>query len=205
MKKLSIVLSVVLILSMLLAACGAGAYFYLKNKNSAAEETAAVHIESEQPGMSLSAAEPKAEAAAPENIINSESDMNRAITNALAKQKKPLAYLKGVNWFCSSELANDTAFKNYMQNLDNTLKQNLKNNIMGLTEAPEKDEITAKLAVDNNRNLIKAVITESSNSEETDKIVLQSINETFEGEKSPILSDSPLKADMYYFKVVIKL
>ena len=136
--------------------------------------------------------------------VSSNGDINKAITKALSAGEN-LITLRGINWFCASELFSDRAFKNYMQNIDNTLKQNLKSNIMGVTEIPPKNEITVKLAVDNQRNLRKAVISESSDSEEVDKIVLRSINETFEGEKSPILTDSPLKADMYYFKVVIKL
>ena len=61
------------------------------------------------------------------------------------------------------------------------------------------------MAVDNNGNLLKTVISDSSGSEQIDNIVLQSINETFQGEKSPILTDSPLKSDKYYLKVIIKL
>ncbi|MBR1942959.1 hypothetical protein IJ843_04420 [bacterium] len=134
----------------------------------------------------------------------SHGDINKAITNALSNGKN-LITLRGVNWKCEAELFSDRAFKKYLQGLDNTLKQNLKNNIMMVTEVPPKNQVVTKFAVDNNRNLRKVVITESSGSDEVDEIVLRSINETFEGEKSPILSDSPLKAAMYFFEVVIKL
>ncbi len=132
------------------------------------------------------------------------SDINKAITKALSSGRN-LITLRGVNWKCEAELFSDRAFKKYLQNVDNKLKQNLKNNIMAVTEIPPKNQVTAKFAIDNNRNLRKVIITQSSGSEEVDEIVLQSINETFEGEKSPILTDSPLKAAMYFFAVVINL
>ena len=76
---------------------------------------------------------------------------------------------------------------------------------MDVSETPTNNTVTVKMAVDNNRNLIKVAVADSSGSAQVDNIVLQSINETFEGEKSPILNDSPQKADVYYLKVVIKL
>jgi len=134
----------------------------------------------------------------------SSTDVNQAIANAFTNGRGSVS-LKELNWFCTSELFSDKVFKNYLQNLDNTLKQNLKNNILNATEVPQKDTVAAKFAVDNNGNLQKVIISESSGSEEIDNIVLQSINESFEGEKSQILNDSTLKSDMYYLKVVIKL
>ncbi len=136
------------------------------------------------------------------NSVN--GDINKAITKALSANKN-LITLRGVNWKCEAELFSDRAFKKYLQNIDNTLKQNLKGNIMGVTEVPPKNQVITKFAVDNNRNLRKVIITQSSGSSEVDEIVLRSINETFEGEKSPILTDSPLKSAMYFFEVVIKL
>lgn len=138
------------------------------------------------------------------NKKTSSGDINKAITNALSSGKN-LITLRGINWKCEAELFSDRAFKKYLQGLDNTLKQNLKNNIMGVTEIPPRNQVVTRFAVDNNRNLRKVIITQSSGSDEVDQIVLRSINETFEGEKSPILSDSPLKAAMYFFEVVIKL
>lgn len=134
----------------------------------------------------------------------SHGDVNKAIANAFAQGGSGVS-LRGLNWFCTSELFSDRTFKNYLQNLDNSLKQNLKNNILNAVEVPPKDTVAAKFAVDNNGNLQKVIISESSGSEEIDNIVLQSINESFQGEKSQILNDSALKADMYYLKVVIKL
>ena len=134
----------------------------------------------------------------------SHGDVNKAIANAFAQNGSGVS-LRGLNWFCTSELFSDRIFKNYLQNLDNTLKQNLKNNILNATQTPPKDTVAAKFAVDNNGNLQKVIISESSGLEEIDNIVLQSIKESFEGEKSMILNDSALKSDMYYLKVVIKL
>ena len=134
----------------------------------------------------------------------SHGDVNKAIANAFSQGGSRVS-LRGLNWFCTSELFSDRTFKNYLQNLDNTLKQNLKNNILNATQTPPKDSVSAKFAVDNNGNLQKVIISESSGLEEIDNIVLQSIKESFEGEKSMILNDSALKSDMYYLKVVIKL
>lgn len=134
----------------------------------------------------------------------SHGDVNKAIANAFSQGGSRVSF-RGLNWFCTSELFSDRTFKNYLQNLDNTLKQNLKNNILNATQTPPKDSVSAKFAVDNNGNLQKVIISESSGLEEIDNIVLQSIKESFEGEKSMILNDSALKSDMYYLKVVIKL
>ena len=92
-----------------------------------------------------------------------------------------------------------------MQDLDNILKLNLRKNILDATETPQNNAVTVKMAIDKVGNLSKVLVSESSGSKQIDDIVLQSINETFEGEKSPILNDSPQRADVYYLKVVIKL
>ena len=99
----------------------------------------------------------------------------------------------------------DVVFKSYMQELDGILKLNLKKNILDVTENPAATEITAKMAIDKNGGLSKVLLETSSGSQQLDNVVLQSINETFEGQKSQNLSDSTLKQDMYYLKVVIKL
>ncbi len=134
----------------------------------------------------------------------SNGDVNKVIANAFNQPTSGIS-LRGLNWFCTAELFSDPTFKNYLQNLDNLLKQNIKNNIMGIMQAPPNDSVAAKFAVDNNGNLQKVIISESSGSEQIDNIVLQSIKESFQGEKSQILNDSTLKSDMYYLKVVIKL
>lgn len=138
------------------------------------------------------------------NQNTSTSDVNKAIVNAFSKGGNSVT-LRGVNWLCSPQLFTDSTFKSYMQKLDNILKLNLRKNILDITEPLQNDSVTVKMAIDNNGNLNKVAISESSGSEQADKIVLQSINETFEGEKSQILNDSALKSDMYYLKVVIKL
>jgi len=220
-------------LAVLLAACGAGAFFYVKNRNTAAAD--AVSAKTSAPAaqkqnikdMFNKPVNPavknnadKANPAAPVKKIalsteipkvqqdnaagSEEQNINKAIAKALAEGPAAVT-LKGVNWYAAPELVSDKAFKKYMQDIDNTLRLNLKNNLINVKEVPPQNQITAKFAVDNNRSLRKVLITESSGSDAADKVVLQSLNETFKGLKSPILTDSPLKADMYFFKVVINL
>ena len=76
---------------------------------------------------------------------------------------------------------------------------------MNLVESSPKDTVIAKFAVDKRGNLKKVIISETSGSTDVDNVVLQSIKETFETEKSQILNDNELKQDMYYLKVAIKL
>lgn len=135
---------------------------------------------------------------------SSNGDLNKALVNAFPQSINSVS-IRGVNWFCASELFTDKTFKLYLQDLDNKLKQNLKKNILNATETPQLDSVTAKFAVDNNGNLQKVIISNSCGSEEIDNIVLQSIKESFEGENSQILKDNDLKSNMYYLKVVIKL
>ncbi len=138
----------------------------------------------------------------PQNPVT--ADSNRAMTNAF-NNGAPSLSLRSLNWMCTPQLFTDNQFKSYLQNLDNLLKLNVRKNILNATDNPQNPNVSVKMAVDNDGNLIKAVIADSSGSEQIDNIVLQSINETFQGEKSPILTDSPLKSDKYYLKVIIKL
>ena len=115
------------------------------------------------------------------------------------------ATLRSVNWLCAPQLFTDTVFKSYMQDLDNVLKLNLRKNILDATETPQNNAVTVKMAIDKVGDLSKVLISESSGSKQIDDIVLQSIKESFEGEKSQDLNNSALKQDMYYLKVVIKL
>ena len=85
------------------------------------------------------------------------------------------------------------------------LKLNLRKNILDANERPKTDTVSVKLAVDNMGNLLKVMVADSSGSNVVDDIVLRSINETFESEKSQILNGGKLQADKYYLKVVIKL
>ena len=132
------------------------------------------------------------------------ADVSTSIANAFSPTTNTVT-LRAVNWLCAPQLFSDATFNAYMRNLDNILKLNLRKNILDVSESPTNNTITVKMAVDNDGNLNRVVISESSGSEQVDNIVLQSINETFEGEKSPILNDSPQRADVYYLKVVIKL
>lgn len=132
------------------------------------------------------------------------SDVNKAITNAFSTGGN-LVTVRNVNWLCTPQLFTDSAFKKYLQNIDNVLKLNLRKNVLDATEKPQNDTVSVKIAVDNSGNLLKYLISDSSGSGQVDEIVLRSIKETFEGEKAQILNDSNLKADKYYLKVVIKI
>ena len=221
-------------LAVLLAACGAGAFMYIKNRNTSSSEAPQVKASSVskkqntkdmfnkpvKPSGKDTAAAPKPASPVKKIALSTETakaqqnqaaaqgseeqNINKAIAKALAEGPAAVT-LKGVNWYAAPELVSDKAFKKYMQDIDNTLRMNLKNNLIKVKEVPPQNQITAKFAVDNNRNLRKVLITESSGSDAADKVVLQSLNETFKGLKSPILTDSPLKADMYFFKIVINL
>lgn len=131
-------------------------------------------------------------------------DVNKIMSNAFASGGSNVS-IRGVNWMCNPALFTNSVFKSYMQNLDNILKLNLRKNILDATEIPSNNAVAVKLAIDNNGNLIKSVIASSSGSDEIDNIVLQSINETLESQKTVILSDSAQKADKYFLQVVIKL
>ena len=61
------------------------------------------------------------------------------------------------------------------------------------------------MAIDNEGQMIKNLISESSGSEQIDNIVLQSINQTLEVQKTQILTDGAQKADKYFLQVVVKL
>ena len=139
-----------------------------------------------------------------QNKPSTPAEISNSIANAFSPNGNVVS-LRAVNWLCAPQLFTDNTFKAYLQNLDNILKLNLRKNILDVSEKPQTDSVTVKMAIDNMGNLLRVAISEPSGSEQIDNIVLQSINETFEGEKSQILSDSAQKADKYYLKVVIKL
>ena len=131
-------------------------------------------------------------------------DVSASIANAFSPNANVVT-LRSVNWQCDSKLFADVTFKSYLQSLDNLVKLNLRKNILDVTENPTSNTVIVKMAVANDGNLKRIAVSESSGSKQVDDIVLQSINESFVGEKSQILNDGVLKADMYYLKVVIKL
>ncbi len=131
-------------------------------------------------------------------------DVNKAITNAFSTSNSSVS-IKEVSWLCSPQLFTDKTFKSYLQKTDDILKLNLRKNILSAMETPKTDKVVVKLAIDNNGNILRDMISETSGSKQIDDIVLQSIKETFEGEKTPILNEGALMADKYYLKVVIKI
>ncbi len=131
-------------------------------------------------------------------------DVNKVMSNAF-NQTPVNVSLKGINWQCAPNLFTDKQFKVYLQGLDNTLKLNLKKNLLNASETNSNDTVSIKLAIDNNGNLIRSMIDKSSGSNQIDNIVLQSINETLETQKTLILSAGDNKADKYYLLVAIKL
>lgn len=130
--------------------------------------------------------------------------IHEAMANAFTGTSTSLS-LKEVQWQCKPQLYANEAFKAYLQQLDDMFKLNLRKNILNATEIPENRTITVKMAIANDGNLERVQIADSSQSAQIDDIVLQSINETFEGEKSVIINSGEGKSDFYYLKLVIKL
>ena len=131
-------------------------------------------------------------------------DVNKVITNALSESVSPVT-ITGISWLCAPELFTNKVFKGYLQNLDDVLKLNLRKNILDVTERPENNSVSIKMAIDNNGNLLRSLVAKTSGSQQIDEVVLQSIKETLESQKTQILNDSEQKSDKYYLQVVIKL
>ena len=138
------------------------------------------------------------------DLLTTKTQANKSIASAFSANSAP-ASVKNVNWLCTPQLFTDPTFKAFLQDIDGLLKMNLRKNILNATETPKNQAISIKMAVDNNGKIEKMIVSESSGSEQIDNIVLQSINESLTGKKSPILNDGKLKADRYHLKVVIKL
>lgn len=130
--------------------------------------------------------------------------IHEAMANAFTGTSNSLS-LKEVQWQCKPQLYANEAFKAYLQQLDDMFKLNIRKNILNATEIPENRTIAVKMAIGNDGNLERVQISDSSQSAQIDDIVLQSINETFEGEKSVIINEGEGKSDFYYLKLVIKL
>ncbi len=134
---------------------------------------------------------------------NTPTDVSNIMTQAFTSGNNAVI-LRNVNWMCAPALFTNNTFKSYLQRLDSTLKINIKNNLLNATETPQNNSITVKLAIDNDGNLIKSLISESSGSNQIDNFVLQSINETLQTEKTLIFNDGEQKSDKYFLQVVIK-
>ena len=212
------IIAVVTIIILLIA--GGGIFFFMNNKNSSINSVAETPIVADSnvnntyeqtkpmiPESNQSEAIPSQGKLELENdtlkIKTPEhSDVNRAMTSAFGESNLSI---RNINWLCSAELFTDKAFKAYLQNLDSMLKLNLNKNILTVADRPQKNSVEVKLAVDNEGEIKKIVVSDSSGSSQLDEVVLQSIKETFESEKTQILNNDSLKADMYYLKVVIKI
>ena len=132
------------------------------------------------------------------------NNVNKSMASAFSVNSSSVT-VKNINWLCTPQLFTDPVFKAFLQEVDSLLKMNIRKNILNVTETPTNTAVSVKMAIDNNANIEKIVISESSGSEQIDTIVLQSINESLIGKKSPILNDGKLKADRYYVKVVVNL
>ncbi|MBQ3642047.1 TonB C-terminal domain-containing protein, partial [bacterium] len=132
-----------------------------------------------------------------------EPNINDAMARAFTKGNN--VTINGVNWLCSPQLFTDKGFKLYLQQMDEKIKLNLKNNILNASEVNSNPMVSAKISVNNDGTLDKVLIADSSGSSQVDEIVLQSIKETFEGSNPPIPNDSPLSSAKYYLKLIVKL
>ena len=154
----------------------------------------------EVPASNVTVPEPQAQ---PQTQTAPIGDMNKVMSNVFATQNS--VTLRGVNWQCAPALFTNKEFKTYLQGLDDVLKLNIKKNLLNTSDIPQNPSVTVKMAIDNNGQMIKNLISESSGSEQIDNIVLQSINQTLEVQKSQILTDGAQKADKYFLQVVVKL
>ena len=132
------------------------------------------------------------------------NNVNKSMASAFSSNSSSVS-VKNINWLCTPQLFTDATFKAFLQDIDGLLKMNMRKNILNATETPKNPNVSVKMAIDNNGKIEKIMVSESSGSEQIDNIVLQSINESLTGKKSPILNDGKLKADRYHLKVVIKL
>jgi hypothetical protein len=132
------------------------------------------------------------------------NNINKSMATAFSSNGASVS-VKNINWLCTPQLFTDATFKAFLQDIDGLLKMNMRKNILNATETPKNPTVSVKMAIDNNGKIERIMVSESSGSEQIDNIVLQSINESLTGKKSPILNDGKLKADRYHLKVVIKL
>lgn len=138
------------------------------------------------------------------NIANHD-DINNAFTRALKSSGTKHVSVKGVNWQCAPELFTNKTFKQYLQQSDKVLKMNLNKNILDANELQNNDSVKIKIELDKKGNLLNTQIEQSSGSTQIDNIVLQSIKETIETQKSQLANNSEQKQGNYVLKVVIKL
>lgn len=174
---------------------GAGYYVFtniLPKNNS--------HISSDG-SISLST---KSKKTTPKVNNNQPIDSNKIMSDIFAIDKDKIT-IRGIDWRCKTVLFVDKNFSAYLKNTDKNLMLNLKKNMAEATDIPTNSSVSAKIAIGNKDDLKKVILSEKSGSEQIDNIVLQSIKETFTGENPLRLTNSELKADIYFLEVVIKL
>lgn len=130
-------------------------------------------------------------------------DPNKAITNAFSPNT-PLVSFNGLNWQINTGLFTDKSFKLFLGRLDNSLKDKVKGGLMNASEPAPNNFVSVQMSVSNEGELINTAVTSSSGSEQIDNIVLQSIKESFDGQKTVVIPDGKNMSDKYNMVVVIK-
>ena len=178
-KKLAVSLFVFLIL----LAGGATTYFMKFGKSAPAVSDG---DENTTDGGALFDFGAKSEETAEEPPVP--QDINKSMTNVFSEQPTALTITK-ISWNVSDKLAQNDAFKNYLQVAGKNLQINLQNDLANTTEFAYNNRIHLNFQVTKNNEIKNLQVLDSSGSEQIDNVVLRSIKETLKYINAPNIKD----------------
>lgn len=136
--------------------------------------------------------EPEAEAPVPQ-------DINKSMTNVFSEKPTVLTITK-ISWNVNDKLAQNDAFKNYLQVAGKNLQMNLQNDLVNTTEFAYNNKIQLNFQITKDNEIKNLQVLDSSGSEQIDNVVLRSIKETLKYINAPNLKD--IKGD-YNLSLII--
>ena len=115
-------------------------------------------------------------------------DINKSMTNVFSEQPSALTITK-ISWNVNDKLAQNDAFKNYLQVAGKNLQINLQNDLANTTEFAYNNKIHLNFQVTKNNEIKNLQVLDSSGSEQIDNVVLRSIKETLKYVNAPNIKD----------------
>ena len=115
-------------------------------------------------------------------------DINKSMTNVFSEQPSALTITK-ISWNVNDKLAQNDAFKNYLQVAGKNLQMNLQNDLANTTEFAYNNKIHLNFQVTKNNEIKNLQVLDSSGSEQIDNVVLRSIKETLKYINAPNIKE----------------
>lgn len=128
-------------------------------------------------------------------------NLNEVLASALVSQGNEIK-ITNLSWQISASMAGDAVFNNYLMLTGQALKLALSKNLLVAHESAYNDIIKVGIVLDKKGSIVSTKIKSGSGSAEIDKIIIQTIQDTFSYTKLPVIET---KSDTIKATVIISL